>query len=463
LTSLFGYEWNPGIDQNTRLTLLFHDLKEGAGGYFRSADEYQKLQVPDSNEREMLYLAVSRGDDPWLKIYLAHEFVHLITFNQKDRLGVQEDVWLNEARADYAPTIMGYDDFYEGSNLQKRVKDFLSSSGDSLTEWQETKYDYAVASVFTHYLVDRYGIRVLADSLKSKLVGIASINEVLAKNGFSENFSQIFTNWTIAIILNSCSVDAKYCFTNPNLATLKINPTLIFLPLSGSSSLSTTNTTKNWSGNWQKIIGGSGDLTLEFSSLANLNFQVPYVLYDKNNNVSPNVLKLDKTQKGSITIKNFGQKYNALIIAPSLQTKTTGFGGAESAYPYTFTVSITGQTQSDDSMTIQKLLDQIEALKKQIALLQVHQPSNQNPPVIACRQLNSNLYVGVSNTNDVRCLQQVLISVAGGIYPEALVTGVFGNLTRVAVMRFQAQYAIPQTGFVGILTRQKINQLLASW
>jgi peptidoglycan hydrolase-like protein with peptidoglycan-binding domain len=55
------------------------------------------------------------------------------------------------------------------------------------------------------------------------------------------------------------------------------------------------------------------------------------------------------------------------------------------------------------------------------------------------------------------------------IYPEGLLTGNFGNLTKSAVARFQEKYKnevlLPLglsegTGFAGVLTRQKINQLL---
>lgn len=457
LTSRFGFESKPGIDNDNKISVLFHQIKDGAVGYFRSSDGYSKLQVPDSNEREMVYLAISQIKSPQLKIFLAHEFVHLITFNQKDKIqGVSEDVWLNEARADYSSTIMGYDAEYDGSNLQKRVRDFLNSPSDSLTQWEDKKYDYAVVSLFAHYLVDRYSLNILSDSLKSKLVGIASINEALLKNGAQEDFAQIFTNWTITMILNDCSVGEKYCYLNSNLNNLKLNPALIFLPLTGNSSLSSTNITKNWSGNWQKIIGGNGDLRLEFSSLAGLKFQVPYIVYDKNNSYAVKFLKLDKNGKGIIDIKDFGIKYNSLIILPSLQSKTFGFEGFELTYPYTFTVSITGSTLTEDQELIQNLLDQIESLKRQIAALQ---NPNQPVPKDSFCQINSNLYLGVKNNTQVTCLQDFLRSLGQSVYPEGFITGYFGNLTKLAVIRFQEKYQIPNTGFVGALTRAKINQL----
>lgn len=469
LTSVFGSEWKPGVDGDNRITILFHSMKEGAGGYFRSADGYIKLLVPNSNEREMLYLSILNIDSPQLKILVGHEFVHLIAFNQKDRiLGVQEEVWLNEARADYASSILGYDNPYEGSNLHKRVKDFLNSPSNALTEWQETKYDYATVNVFFHYLVDHYGINILADSLKSKLIGIASINEILLKNGYKEDFAKIFSNWTIAIIVNNCSLDLKYCYLNQSLGNLRINPTLNFLPLTGNSSLSVTNITKNWTGNWQKIIGGNGDLKLEFSSLAGLNFQVPYVIYDKDNNYEIKFLKLDEKEKGEIDIKDFDKKYNSLIIIPSLQTKFSGFDGLELTYPYAFTVTITGNVPQEDQILKEKLLAQIDYLKKQIAQIQAKSKGG-NFNDGTCFQLNSNLYFGLLHNSDVICLQQFLKSQGEDIYPKGLVTGNFGNLTKSAVIRFQEKHRaeilapvglLKGTGFAGNLTRQKINKLL---
>ncbi|MEK7658882.1 MAG: peptidoglycan-binding domain-containing protein [Patescibacteria group bacterium] len=469
LTSVFGNEWKPGVDGDSRITVLFHSMKEGSGGYFRSADEYIKLQAPNSNEREMVYLPISYIDNPQLKVFLAHEFAHLITFNQKNKtFGVEEEVWLNEARADYTSTILGYDSAYQGSNLQKRVNDFLQKPYDSLTEWQDTKYDYAVVSLFNRYLVDHYSINILIDSLKTKLAGIPSINKALAENGYKEDFAQIFTNWTIAVAINDCSVNLKYCYLTTSLKNLRINPALNFLPIIGNSSLSVSNVIKNWAGNWQKFIGGNGDLKLEFSSLASLNFQVPYIIYDKDNNYSVKFLKLDRNEKGKIDIKKFGEDYNSLIIIPSLQTKLSGFDGFEFTYPYSFTVSITGEVSNEEQALIQKLLAQIDSLKKQIAAILAQRGGGGNTGNL-CNRLDSNLYLGLQNSDDVKCLQNFLKLQGQDIYPEGLVTGIFGSLTKQAAIRFQEKYAseilIPVgllrgTGYVGEVTRVKINSIL---
>ena len=133
LTATFGSEWRPGIDNNYRTSVLFESMNSGEGGYFREADEYPKLQMQISNEREMIYVSLDKITDPQVKKILAHEFMHLIAFNQKNQInGVEEDTWLNEARADYSSNVLGYDDVYDRSNLQARVHDFIKKDRKSV-------------------------------------------------------------------------------------------------------------------------------------------------------------------------------------------------------------------------------------------------------------------------------------------------------------------------------------------
>lgn len=468
ITSIFGSEWRPGVDGDNKITVLFELMNSKDVGYFRTADEYIKIQLPISNEREMVYLSLDSISDPRLKVFLAHELVHLITFNQKNKIfNVEEDTWLNEARADYTSTILGYDDKYDGSNLQQRVRDFIENSSDSITEWTGSKYDYASASMFMHYLVDHYGISILSESLKSKYVGINSINHALQLAKKNETFSQIFVNWAIASTLNNCNISVDYCYLNQNLKSLRVGPSLNFLPLTGNVSLSVTNVTKNWAGNWLKFIGGSGNLKLSFSSLKGLDFRIPYIVEDSNGKYSVRFLVLDDSEKGEISINNFGSDYKSLIIMPLLQSQIYKTDDIEPTYPFSYTVEILGTTPVGDQDLIQQLLSKIADLKQQIAALQAQQGGTSN--IGLCSRLEFNLYFGMQANSEVKCLQQFLKNQGANIYPEGLVTGNFGGLTMSAVIRFQEKYAseilIPVgltkgTGYVGMQTRSKINQIL---
>ena len=471
LTRTFGSEWNPGIDGDSRITVLLQPMIKEAGGYFNSGDEYPRAQYPNSNQREMIYLNVEHLNSPILKSLLAHEFTHLITFNQKERTyGVSEEIWLNEARSEYAPALLGYDDIYEGSNLQRRVRNFLDRPTDSLTEWQGKFYDYGVLNIFTRYLVDIYGVEILTDSLKMKKTGIESLNAVLSKKSYIEDFSQIFVNWTIAILMNDCSVGLKYCYRSPNLTNFRIMPTVNFLPFSDQSTLSVISETKQWAGSWQKFIGGKGNLKLEFSGSPEINFKVPYIVEDSEENYSISFLQLDQNQKGEISISDWGTKNTALIIIPSAETKLSNFSNQEPSYQFSWQVSTQNQTAKENLELIKKLLAQIEELKKQIAEVQAKiNAILASRGQVSCQKFENNLYYGMMENSEVRCLQEFLKIQGPEIYPEGLVTGSFLSLTQVALIRFQEKYAseilIPLglqkgTGYVGPATRTKINQLL---
>jgi len=468
LTSNFGLEWKPGIDNDERITVLFHKMKKEAGGYFNSGDEYLKVQNPKSNVREMVYLNSENILSPLIKSLLAHEFIHLITFNQKEKIfGVEEEVWLNEMRAEYAPTLLGYDNEKE-NNLQRRINQFLKKPTDSIVEWQGASEDYGVLNLFGQYLVERMGKEILIDSLKRKETGIASINQTLKEYGMKENFAQLFEDWTITVIINDCNFSDKYCYKSSNLRSLRILPEIIFLPLSGETDFSQQRKTQNWAGNWIRFIGGSEDLKIKFDGQRNF-FRVPYITQDREGNFKVNYISLDQNQKGEVLIKNFRKDIVSFTFIPIAQVKNSDFNN--NFYDFSYQVLIV-KHQEENPQEIQKLLNQIEELKKQIAFYQekINQILNQKQN-ISCQKIESDLFFGMTNNSQVRCLQEFLKIKEPELYPQGLVTGNFFNLTLQAVIRFQEKYAseilAPSglqkgTGFVGPATRQKLNQLLSN-
>ena len=356
LTSSYGSEWKPGIDKDDKITVLVHQMKQEVGGYFRNIDEYPKVQAPDSNEREMINLNTSYINDFCAKSFLAHEFTHLIVFNQKDKNhGITEEIWLNEARAEYAPSLVGYDDVYEDSNLERRVKVFLRKPSDSLTEWENASYDYGALTIFINYLVDHYGTEILTDSLYSEQVGIPSINYALEKNSFSEDFSRIFTDWTITVLINDCSLGEKYCYKNPNLINLRVIPFTNFLPFSGNSALKVSDTTEDWSARWYRIVGSKESLKLEFNGSAEAIFKVPCVLENNKGELLVSFLELDREQNGTVYVPDFGKDYTSLTIIPSLQKKIAGFNGAENNFEFSWTASTVSEVPTSTEIQIFQL------------------------------------------------------------------------------------------------------------
>jgi peptidoglycan hydrolase-like protein with peptidoglycan-binding domain len=418
----------------------------------------------------MVYLNTQYIDSPQLNGFLAHEFTHLITFNQKEKAyGVSEDVWLNEARADYTSTLLGYDDSFEGSNLQARVKQFLDKPTDSLIVWDGKKYDYGVVNIFIQYLVENYGKEILTSSISSKKIGIDSLNEALKKKGFAEDTAQIFKNWTVAVLTNDCSRTPKYCFKNSNLSSVKVVPQLNFLPMSGESSLQFTNASYDWSANWYKIVGGKGKLILEFNGQNEGKFSLIYLLCDFQDKCQVKSLSLDAYQVGEIVLEDFSKNYQSLTIIPTIQTENSESDEAQPTYLFTWKVSSVEKTEEEkEAELITNLLAQIDFLKKEIARIQAEINAKLGGGIIVCSRLENNLYYGMVDNMGVRCLQQFLKSQGIDIYPEGTISGNFWSKTQLAVIRFQEKYASEilaptglekGTGYVGLKTREKINQL----
>lgn len=80
-------------------------------------------------------------------------------------------------------------------------------------------------------------------------------------------------------------------------------------------------------------------------------------------------------------------------------------------------------------------------------------------PAIASAELTTTMKVGARSA-DVTELQTFLAQ-DNTIYPQGIVSGYFGSLTKSAVSNFQARYNLGRDGIVGPMTRAVINQQMA--
>ncbi|MFH1551702.1 MAG: IPT/TIG domain-containing protein [bacterium] len=347
--TVFGSEWNPGIDNDERITVLVSKLVSNAGGYFNTHDEYPRSQFSSSNEREMLYLNTLAIFNSKSESFLAHEFQHLITFYQKTLLyGLEEDVWLNEARSEYAITLCGYNNIYNDSYLANRVDAFLDEQSDSLTEWKGKEADYGAVTLFFHYLVDHYGIDILTQMTLNNKVGIESIETALADLDYNKTFSDIFADWTVASYLNDCEIfpENKYCYLDDNLTYERLH-TDYSVSYSGFPNLivSRSSSIKDWSSHWYRFRQGSSVLTdrdtlkLEFSGSTNRgDFNIPYIITDENNRTTVQSFYLDN-QQGTIYVPEFTSLNKSVILIPINQYKKSDFGSDEPLTLFSFTAS----------------------------------------------------------------------------------------------------------------------------
>ncbi len=462
-TQFWGSEPNPGIDNDSRVFVFITRLVDYAGGYFDSSHLYKKSQVPESNEREMVFInSISLLNDR-AKVFLAHEFQHLIGLQQKDILrNVTEDTWLNEARAEYVPRLLNYDKNYDTSNIRRRVFAFQSNPSDPLAEWKNEASDYGAITLFSYYLVDHYGEKILVDSLKNNKIGINSLNEILLLNGFTETFSDIFSNWTMANILNDESINSKFAYKYQHLKNFRISPSQNSTIYGSENSISIFKTVKDWQPIWYEfntpVNSSVINLKIDFSADPGTKFKIPYIAFKVNGQKEASFIPLNG-QSGTLYLKNFGSDIYKVILIPANHAKTTDFTENDLTSSFNLKAQLTSEFQEiasiplpqiPSTISIQYLLDQISVLQNQINQLQ--KSTNRS------FSLNRDLSVG-SQGNDVRWLQEFLIE--NSVYPEARITGYFGTLTKNAVIKFQQKYGIfPQIGYVGLKTRTKIQELL---
>lgn len=277
-TSFFGSENTPGIDDDPHVVVMMEQLISGSGGYFETIHNYTKARAPNSNAREMVYVNVDSASNATGKTYVAHEFQHLTSFNQKELLrNVQDDVWLNEARSEYAITVAGYSDPYEGSTLQRRAQAFVRTPSDSLVDWPNTSTDYAIASVFLHYLADRYGPDVIASTTRTAAAGVAAIDEWLSQNEKTERFGDVFADWMVASYLNDRGVDPRYGYVRDGLRQMRVAPTFS-ARLDGSNQRSDYSASlKEWQPLWIESDiaspGGATNVNVRISGSADTAWQ----------------------------------------------------------------------------------------------------------------------------------------------------------------------------------------------
>lgn len=91
----FGSEWNPGIDGDPHIYILYAaGLGDRIAGYFSSVDSLHPLVREDSNAHEMFYFNADTVGFGEVFTYgvLAHEFQHMIHWN----LDRDETSWIND-------------------------------------------------------------------------------------------------------------------------------------------------------------------------------------------------------------------------------------------------------------------------------------------------------------------------------------------------------------------------------
>lgn len=211
--TIFGDETKT-VGQEKIIIVFSRVLAETNGllGFFNAEDKFSVTYYRDSNEGDIIYLTTASDMQKYIPATLAHEFQHMIYFDEHYRRGVTTSlIWLNEALSQAAEYYNGYDE--NGDNHYLWIQRFLKKDweyGLSLTYWSD--YNYGYAALFIRYLIDQYGDPAIKNMCSTDKVGIAAVEAATGTD-----FNTIFLNFTRALVLSNTGItsDTRYNFKLP--------------------------------------------------------------------------------------------------------------------------------------------------------------------------------------------------------------------------------------------------------
>ncbi len=216
----FGNESD--VDGNGKVNILCYDIQDGftgsggyVAGYFSPQDLYN---VSYSNQSEIFYIDTyplmgMGGTKDVSAAYstLAHEFQHMINYNQKVFVQGHDnmDTWMDEGLA------MAAEQIYEGSALQDRIDYYNYDSdivnGHSLLDWDyygDTLANYSLSYLFMQYLKDQSGLgsHVFKELINDPHSDYQAVEDIVRKYVSSNlTFGKFMTDFRAALLLKQDS------------------------------------------------------------------------------------------------------------------------------------------------------------------------------------------------------------------------------------------------------------------
>ncbi len=212
----FGTEWNPGIDNDPHIYILYTSgLGSQVAGYFSSSDEIHPAARPDSNAAEMFVINSDNSplSDPYTYGVLAHEFQHMIHW-YRDR---NETSWINEGMSELATLLNNY--VHTGF-----ASEYISDPDLQLNDWPNDEFattpHYGAGFIFVTYFLERFGEDATKALVGDAANGLESVDNVVSQLAITDPLTSapitaddVVLDWGITNFLNDDSVsDGRYSY-----------------------------------------------------------------------------------------------------------------------------------------------------------------------------------------------------------------------------------------------------------
>jgi hypothetical protein len=249
-TSHFGEPPNP-LDGLERIFLLYYRFNISADGYFWIYDQFPDGSQPfHSNEADVVYLASDNNNtgSPYMLGVAAHEFEHMIHFNQDSN----ENTWVDEGLAELAMWLFGNPDNISGFNV---------NPDNSLIAWNGLWADYIKTYLWSLYIYEQYGGQpTIWEVTHHPANGMAGYLMALTDLGYVVTMEDIFGDWAVANFLDDTSVpDGQYGYNGDDLPPFLAYRTHNIYPATASGSV------QNWAAEYIRLLDFEGAPTLDFN------------------------------------------------------------------------------------------------------------------------------------------------------------------------------------------------------
>jgi immune inhibitor A len=237
--AIYGDEWNPGIDGDSRLHIVNQrSIALSIAGAFNPEDQCPRSLCPSSNQREIIYinLEIAPLNSSLYLGTLAHEHQHLI----QHHVDGNESRWFNEGLSQLAEHLNGFEPMeISGGNL----RDFLRNPDHPLNGWASDIWSlgeyYGASYLFLVYLYERFGLDFIRQVARNPYDGLAGVERTLADSGQTVSVDDVFVDWSLANYLDDPRVgDGRYYYQSLDIPA-RIQP-LVFDLGQGSAHYTTT-------------------------------------------------------------------------------------------------------------------------------------------------------------------------------------------------------------------------------
>jgi hypothetical protein len=318
-TSHFGDPPNP-LDGLERIFLLYYRFDIAADGYFWSFDQFPDgTQSFASNEADVVYLATDSGDPSsnYMLAVAAHEFEHLIHFNQDSN----ESAWVDEGLGELAMWLFGNPDV---------ISSFNANPDNSLTDWGSAWADYIQTYLWTLYAYEQYGGQpMIWDLVHLPSNGMAGYLTALTGQGFNVTMEDVFGDWAVANYLDDTAVaGGQYGYQGDTLPPFSAFRSHDGYPAAGSGSV------QNWATDYVRLTDFADGPTIVFDGADSGAFRMAVLAIDPMLPTLVHWVMLDADNDGSVDFADAAGY--AEIVVSIANVNPTG----SSAYSYTVEVPV---------------------------------------------------------------------------------------------------------------------------